>query len=61
MRPLKDAGLREVASLRARTRRLLGLERIYPSDAEYITKRLDEVEARIVNMQEFNEYGEEER
>lgn len=60
MRPLKDAGLAEVGALRRRTRRALAMERIFPADAEYITVRLDEIEARIVSMQEFNEYGREE-
>ena len=60
MRPLKDAGLTEVRSLKRRTRRALALERVLPADARYITKRLDEIEARIVSMREFNEYGEEE-
>lgn len=60
MRPLKDVGMSEVGRLRNRTRRQLALERITPADAEYIVKRLDEVEARIVSMREVNEYGEEE-
>lgn len=60
MRPLKDAGVAEVAALRRRTRRLLALERVYPADAEYITTRLDEIESRIVSMHEVNEYGKEE-
>lgn len=60
MRPLKDLGLEQVRSLKRRTRRLLALERILPADADFITTRLDEVEARIVTMYEFNEYGEEE-
>ena len=60
MRTLKDVGREEVARLRRRTRRALAMERILPADAEYITTRLDEVDARIVSMQEFNEYGEEE-
>lgn len=59
MRPLKDAGLAEVGALRRRTRRQLALGRVLPADAEYIVRRLDEVEARIVSMQEFDEYGEE--
>lgn len=60
MRTLKDAGRDEVARLRRRTRRALAMERILPADAEYITERLDEIDARIVSMQEFNEYGKEE-
>lgn len=60
MRSLKDAGRAEVESLRRRTRRLLAMGRVLPADAAYIVRRLDEVDARIVSMQEFNEYGEEE-
>jgi len=60
MRSMKDAGLRDVRSVRRRARRLLALERVLPEDVEYITARLDEVEARIISMQEFNEYGKEE-
>lgn len=33
--------------------------RIGKADFTYIDDRLDEVEARIVSMQEFNEYGKE--
>lgn len=60
MRSMKDAGLRDVRSVRRRARRLLALERVLPEDVDYITGRLDEVEARIISMQEFNEYGKEE-
>lgn len=59
MRPLKDAGLAEVQALRRRARRQLAMERIGKADFEYIDTRLDEVEARIVSMQEFDEYGKE--
>jgi hypothetical protein len=59
-RPLKDVGVREVAALRRRTRRLLAMGRILPLDAEFIVRRLDEIEARIVQMHETNEFGEEE-
>jgi hypothetical protein len=60
MRSLKSVGLGEVASLRKRTRRLLAMGRVFPADASYITTRLDEIEAKIVSMQEINEYGKEE-
>jgi hypothetical protein len=59
MRSLKDAGVEEVARLRRRTRRLLAMDRILPSDATYITERCDEIEARIVSMHETDEYGKE--
>lgn len=61
MRPLQTVGLYEVKRLRRRTRRLLALERILPADAEYITERLDQIEARIVSMHELDEYGKEVR
>lgn len=60
MRSLKDAGVHEVVTLRRRVRRLLAMERIFPEDVAYITKRLDEIESRIVSMREFNEHGKEE-
>lgn len=59
-RPLKDAGLREAASLRRRVGRQLALGRITPDDAAYLTTRLNEIESRIVSMWEQNEYGKEE-
>lgn len=59
MRPMKDAGLKEVRSARGRVRKLWGMDRISRPDAEYIDKRLDEVEARIVSMVETDEYGKE--
>lgn len=59
MRPMKDVGLREAQQLRKRTRRLWSLGRIGRPDFEYIDKRLDEVEARIVSMSETDEFGKE--
>lgn len=59
MRGLKDVGIGELAKVKRRTLRLLALGRILPADAVYITKRIDEVEARIVQMREFNERGED--
>jgi hypothetical protein len=59
MRPLKDAGLQEVQQLRRRVRRQHAMGRVGQADYEYIDTRLNEVEARIVSMQEFNEYGKE--
>lgn len=60
MRSLKSRGVEDVSLLRRRVRRLLALGRIYPADADYITKRLNEVEAKIVSMHETDEYGKEE-
>lgn len=59
MRGLKDVGIAEINKVKRRTLRLLALGRILPADALYITKRLDEVEAKIVSMREFNERGED--
>lgn len=60
MRSLKAAGVEQCDRLRRRTRRALAMGRIHPEDAEYITTRLDEIEARIVSMWETDEYGKEE-
>jgi hypothetical protein len=59
MRPLKTQGLAELQDLRSRARRQLAMGRITKEDWEYIDNRLDQVEARIVSMQEFNEHGKE--
>lgn len=59
MRPLKTRGLYELAALRRRVRRQRAMGRINKNDFEYIDVRLDEVEARIVSMQEMDETGEE--
>ncbi len=59
MRGLKDVGIGELAKIKRRTLRLLALGRILPADALYITQKIDEVEARIVQMREFNERGED--
>lgn len=60
-RSLKTRGLNDLHALRARTLRQRALGRIALADAEYLTERLDEMEARIVTMREQNENGEEER
>lgn len=59
-RTLKSKGLEELRSLRRRTRRQQGLERIGKADADFIVSRLDQIEARIISMTEENEHGEEE-
>jgi hypothetical protein len=59
MRPLKDAGLQEVQQLRRRVRRQHAMDRIGQADFDFLDGHLNEVEARIVSMQEFNEYGKE--
>lgn len=58
MRALKDAGLEEVIKLKKRTLRLHAMSRIGRVDCDYIVARLDEVEARIVEMQEYGEEDE---
>lgn len=50
--PLKTVGLRELEALRRRTKRQAAMERVAPADATYILVRLDEIEARIINMRE---------
>jgi hypothetical protein len=35
------------------------MERIFPADAQYITERLDQIEARIATMHEVDEQGKE--
>jgi hypothetical protein len=50
--PLKTAGLRELAALRKRAKRQLALERVAAEDVGFIVKRLDEIEARIIEMRE---------
>lgn len=59
MRPMKEAGLKEVSAARRRARKLWSMDRVQRPDFEYIDKRLDEVEARIVSMTETDEYGKE--
>jgi hypothetical protein len=59
MRPLKTSGLEELKRLRSRGRRQLALGRILKDDWEFIDRRLDDVEARIVSMKETDENGEE--
>lgn len=59
MRPMKDAGLKEVQQARSRCRKLWGMGRIMRPDFEFIDQRLDEVEAKIVSMTETDEFGKE--
>lgn len=59
MRPMKDTGLKEVRAARSRARKLWGMDRITRPDWEFIDKRLDEVESRIVSMVETDEFGRE--
>lgn len=59
MKGMKDVGLTEVKRVRRRVVRLEAMGRVFPADSAYITDRLDEVEARIVNMIELDEFGKE--
>ncbi len=54
MRSMKDAGLREVQSLINRSARTYGLGRISQEDHDYIKTRLQEIEVRIVDMDEYS-------
>jgi hypothetical protein len=58
-RPLKINGLDELRSLARRTKNLYALGRIGEDDFRFILPRLQEVEARIISMPEFNADGEE--
>lgn len=49
---LKDKGIYEVQVLRRRTMALAGMKRISKADADYIVERLDQIEARIIRMDE---------
>jgi hypothetical protein len=57
-RSLKTAGLRELDALRKRAARQLAMGRADRDDIEYITTRLDEVEARIISMREEGDDGD---
>jgi len=59
MRSMKEAGLKEAQALRRRVGRLRAMERIGEDDHEYIDTRLKAIEARIVQMRETDEYGQE--
>lgn len=60
MRSVKERGhQRELLPLIRRVKRAYAMERIDHADFQYLLKRLEEVEARIVSMPERNEDGEE--
>jgi len=52
MKSMKQAAPGEVSALRRRTLRSQAMGRVSKQDAEFIVKRLDEVEARVVTMTE---------
>lgn len=47
---LKDKGREDIGNLIRRVRRELALNRIYPEDAEFLTKMLQQIDAHIVAM-----------
>jgi hypothetical protein len=57
---LKSRGLMELSSLRRRVERQRALGRITGPDKVYLLYRIDEIEARIIEMHETNAEGEEE-
>lgn len=59
MRPMKTAGINEVRAAKARLLKLYAMERVDRADVDYIGERLMEVEARIINMREISEDGQE--
>ncbi len=59
-RTLKSRGLEELRAFEARVKRQHAMKRISKPDAEYILNRVAEIETRITNMSETNEYGKEE-
>lgn len=59
MKPMKEVGIKDIQGVRSRLRKLWGMGRVGRPDFEYIDERLDEVEARIVEMHETDEYGKE--
>lgn len=59
-RSLKVRGMEELDSMRRRVRRQHALGRISRPDADWLVRRINQIESRIVSMRETNEYGEEE-
>ena len=57
---LKTRGLDELLILKRRVNRQLGLGRISVVDADFLIEHVNEIEARIISMNEKNEDGEEE-
>lgn len=56
---MKTAGINEVRAAKARLLKLYAMERVDRADVDYIGERLMEVEARIINMREISEDGQE--
>lgn len=52
VKPIKEAVPAETESIRKRVRRAFAMNRIESTDCDYITARLDEIDARVVVMPE---------
>lgn len=59
VRSLKTRGVVEVRYLRRRVVRAFAMGRIGKADNDYLVELLNEVEARIIVMQEYDGEGEE--
>lgn len=59
MQSLKNNGIMDVRRVIGRARKVRALGRISGQDLEYIERRLLEVEARIISMEEVDMYGKE--
>jgi hypothetical protein len=55
MKPLKERGVEEARALRKRVVRAHAMGRTGKADTDYLVQRLNEVEARIISMQEYGE------
>ena len=58
MKSMKEASPAETNAIRKRALKSLAMSRIEKNDCDYITRRLDEIDARVVLM---NETGNERR
>lgn len=56
---MKTRGAEEIAALRRRVRRQFTLGRIRKGDHDYLVGLLNQMEARVVQMYEKDETGEE--
>ena len=59
MEPLKTRGLKELIAFRHRLRRQRAMGRIARVDFEYIDRRVNEIEARVVSMTEHDRHDRE--
>lgn len=56
---LKDRGLDELATFKARALRQAALKRISKADADWLVERIDEISARVIRMTELPELEKE--